>query len=140
MNNPEQFLKNIANNLSAPRTGFDAAMRSVTQTRVDRTTISKARMLSPYQSFVFSMKKIAAIGIPVIALALIVVSKVHKSPEQPPVERAYTVTKDSSIDEIMASFVADADTEASIANSESQDDAAIESQLQDYTDLKSYEI
>jgi hypothetical protein len=51
-----------------------------------------------------------------------------------------TVPQGASIDAIIVSFTTDADTEASLANAEAQDDAALQAQLQDYSDIKTYEI
>ncbi len=145
----EQFLKNTISRISAPRELFEDTLKSVTSEReyrkVGETKGEMANIPSDYYkvtSSYFFMKKSTSIGISIAVLALIVIVGVTRSNPHPklPYNSVQTenFTKDSSVDSIVASFNADADTDATLASSESEDDQALQGDLQDYNDISTY--
>jgi len=157
----EQFLKNRMSSVHPSRTLFEETLNHVTNTSVHRITTEKAGIPSPYQLINnFIMKKIALIGFPVIVLAIVAIVTIKKpiidtkvvyeestssqitnqgvanTGVLTEITSQGNVSSDTSIDSIIASFNADAEADATLASSETQDDADLLTQLQDYNNIK----
>ena len=146
----EDFLKEQTLQVNIPRELFDRTIDIVTNTDQYRNIYQKANTPSIYQIINnFLMKKIAYIGVPLLIVALIAIVAINKNSgdtqvtyQEPKKEQGQVVNKaviasDSSIDSILASFKSDADSDATIASSESEDDAALQAELQEYNNIKS---
>ena len=146
----EDFLKEQTLQVNIPRELFDRTIDIVTNTDQYRNIYQKANIPSIYQIINnFFMKKIAYIGVPLLIVALIAIVAINKNSgdtqvtyQEPKKEQGQVVNKaviasDSSIDSILASFKSDADSDATIASSESEDDAALQAELQEYNNIKS---
>ncbi len=134
----EAFLKSRIESVRPSRSVFE----NVTNKLPNRNSGEKLN----YQLTTFSMSKFLKIGVPIALIAIVAIvavgkpktetlvinddtsaksateSKIQNSPE-------IVVNKDSSGDEILASFFADAEADAVVASSESEDETYMNSQI-----------
>lgn len=151
------------------RASFHTVKEAVTNDAVRRHITEKASVPSPYQSVIaLTMNKILLIGVPVAVVAVaafmfflnpsprevgapqVAVAPVANEPTpgaQPNVPAPVAVVPGanvdtSSIDNITAGFLADADMEASNTLNDNTDQAAINAELTTYDSIKntSYEV
>lgn len=138
----EEFLKSRIDAVSPSRASFDAVLKSVT----DGKSIRNIKGSEHYKLTSFSMSKFVKIGLPVALIAIVAVVAVGKpktdvfvvndttpssNVEQSATKTSpeITITKDSSGDEILASFFADAEADAMVASAESEDETYMNSQV-----------
>lgn len=163
-NNIEQFLKKQASFVEPSRDLFESTIKDVTKQESHRNTKQRANVLSPYQlTSYFFMKKIAYIGVPLVVVALAVAVTV-KNPSSPDTKMAYQESSsqvetasnsnsnnttntqngnnpssaasnaNASIDDIVDGLIADAASD--VSTSDSNEEASLETELQDYNNLK----
>lgn len=138
----EEFLKNRISAISPLRAVFD---------RVTNQIPNRNNKVKDYKLINFVMTKGQYVGLALGVIAIVAIVSVSKSDTKLAMtndEQVQTdtgsqftnekkvVTEDpskQSADEIMASFYADADSEATYANSESEEDAYMNSQIDAFT-------
>lgn len=138
----EEFLKSRIEAVSPSRASFGAVLKSVT----DGESIRNIKSSEHHKLTSFSMSKFLKIGIPVALIAIVAVVAVGKPKTEvvvvndnapsSNVEQSVAktspeivVNKDSSGDEILASFFADAEADAMVASAESEDETYMNSQV-----------
>lgn len=137
-NKIEEMLTKANKSVMPPQDVFQSIMNqynaNVTKANLNRNTndAGASNIASPYQSFFTSMKKYLLLGVPVVAVLLVVGIVSKKSPEhiavnsdatsgQQMLQEEKPVSVESSIDDIVDGFMIDANNEAVMANQESSD-------------------
>ncbi len=135
-NETEKEIQNRLSHIVPPRRLFDNVMKSVTNSEAERSNKMRESIPSTGLRSQFFLKKFLSFGVPVavIAVALMLVI----SPDRKEVALIENQSIEEVIDSIITEMIEESSAESLIAASESEEEMAINDQLQTYNDIKNY--
>lgn len=145
----ENFLKQRVESVKPSTAFFDRTIENVTNIKENRNTSKRE-----HYNFIniFSMKKFLVVGLPVAALALVMILTLDKSQESKVVineenadiyketekktnNNSGTVSSNDSVDKIIDEIFADFGTEVALASNESEEETEMYGQLDAFNNL-----